>query len=58
MPMPKKPGEKQKDFMSRCISHHVDTGRPQKQAVAICYSMWRDGKGKEKAPRPRMTKNS
>jgi len=52
MPFPKNKGEKQKDFMARCISHHVDKGSPQKQAVAMCFSMWREGKGKEKSPRP------
>ena len=41
MPQPPKPGESQSDFMGRCVPVFVDEGRPQKQAVAICYDMWR-----------------
>ena len=45
LPTPKK-GEKQADFIPRCISavHEVDPETPNKQAVAMCYSQWR---GKE-----------
>jgi hypothetical protein len=45
LPTPRK-GEKQADFVSRCISavHDADPERPNSQAVAICYSQWR---GKE-----------
>jgi HK97 family phage prohead protease len=38
-------GESQSDFMSRCVPEVIGTGdskRPQEQAVAICYSYWRD----------------
>jgi hypothetical protein len=39
MPKPHK-GEKKKDFISRCIPILIDEGKEQKQAAAICYSMW------------------
>lgn len=49
MPTPKK-NESEKDYMSRCISTLMHEGKPQKQAIAICYSMFREakrGKGKK-----------
>jgi len=52
MPIPKKPGEKQKDYMGRCVSHHVGKGYPQKQSVAICFNYWRGEHKKQKAKRP------
>ena len=42
MPAPPKKGETQKEFLARCIPFFVDEGKPQDQAVAICYSMWRE----------------
>lgn len=36
---PKK-GETEREFISRCIPLLIDEGKPQDQAVAICYSMW------------------
>jgi hypothetical protein len=33
-------GEKEKDFIPRCISYVVNEGKSNEQAVAICYSMW------------------
>lgn len=47
MPLPKpKAGEKQKDFMQRCISDPtMNTEFPKEdQRVAICYNQWRDKK--------------
>jgi hypothetical protein len=41
MPKPRK-GEKQGKFMSRCVPAVVKEGKKQKQAVAICLSMWRE----------------
>lgn len=43
MPKPKE-GETQKEFVSRCIPMVMDEGtaKDDKQAVAICYSMWRE----------------
>jgi hypothetical protein len=51
MPKPKK-DEKEKDFISRCIPIVMDEGTAEdnKQAAAVCYSMWRESKKeKEKA---------
>ena len=45
MPLPKpNPGEKQKDFMSRCISNPtmVKEYTEQSQRIAICYTQWRE----------------
>ena len=39
MPKPKK-GEKQSKFMKRCISSVMGEGKDQKQAIAICFSLW------------------
>lgn len=41
MPTPKK-GEKQSKFMSRCVSDVMGEGKDQKQAVAICFSLWKE----------------
>ena len=45
MPKPK-PNEKQDDFISRCIPIVMNEGTAEddKQAAAICYSMWREDK--------------
>ena len=49
-PMPKpKPGEKQSEWMGRCVPVAVEEGRPQKQAVAMCIQMWRDKDKKREA---------
>jgi len=47
MPTPR-PDETQSDFVSRCIPDVLADGTAddQKQAVAICYSMWREDKAK------------
>jgi hypothetical protein len=39
MPTPRK-GEKKNKFMSRCISDVMGEGKEQKQAIAICFSLW------------------
>lgn len=45
MPIPKpNKGEKENNFMSRCIGFVTGEGRDQKQAVAICSSQWKGGK--------------
>jgi len=48
MPKPNK-GEKQSDFISRCIPIVINEGttNDSKQAAAICYSIWRRSKGKK-----------
>jgi len=47
MPKPAK-GESQKDFVSRCIPYVMKEGaaKDNKQAAAICYSMWERKGGK------------
>ena len=34
-------GESQADFVKRCVPILIGEGRPQDQAVAVCYSMYR-----------------
>jgi len=38
MPIERNSGETRDEFMSRCISKEIDSGKPQDQAVAICIS--------------------
>ena len=44
MPVNIKSGETENEFISRCVGIEVDSGKPQDQAVAICYSYWRKDK--------------
>ena len=49
MPVPKpSPGEKQDDFMSRCMSKMADEdpNMDNNQRVAICFDAYRQGKKK------------
>ena len=49
MPVPPRPGEKEKAFISRCVSYLVKKENvPQDQAIARCYSMWRKKHGGKK----------
>ena len=50
MPTPNK-GEKQKDYISRCIPMVMKEGtaKDQKQAAAVCFSMWKQHKSKHKS---------
>jgi len=57
MPEPKK-GETEKDFLKRCIPDLIHEGRPQKQAIAICYSIYRRKGTEEKSPKPEKKSNS
>lgn len=41
MPVNIRPGEKEEEFISRCIGEEVGAGYPTDQAAAICYSYWR-----------------
>ncbi len=44
MPIPKpKTGEKQKDFMIRCVPQLVDY-HPKDEAIAICYQTYKNKK--------------
>ena len=40
MPVNPKKGEREEDFISRCIGEEVGAGYEQSQAAAICYSYW------------------
>jgi hypothetical protein len=40
MPVNPKKGERQEDFISRCIGEEVGAGYEQDVAAAICYSYW------------------
>ena len=48
MPIPRKPGETPRQYRARVIQHEMDKGTPQKQAVAIGYSMSGEDKKKMK----------
>jgi hypothetical protein len=50
MPTPNK-NEKQKDYVARCIPTVMKEGtaKDQKQAAAICFSMWKQHKNKKKS---------
>jgi hypothetical protein len=47
--MPITPGknETQEEFISRCVGEEVRAGNAQDQAVAICYSKWKERKTKK-----------
>ena len=51
MPAPPKPGESQANFLQRCIPEVIKdkTAQDQKQAAAICYSMFKKAHDKSKA---------
>lgn len=40
-------GEKEQDFVSRCIKGEIDSGKDKDQAAAICYSVWGEAKKSE-----------
>ncbi len=37
-------GESEDEFISRCIGEEINSGYPQDQAAAICYSKWKENK--------------
>lgn len=47
--MPIKPGknETQDEFLARCVPIEINNGHDQSQAVAICYSKWKERRRKE-----------
>jgi len=47
MPINPSKGEREDDFISRCIETEISAGIPQDQAIAICYSTWREDKGEK-----------
>lgn len=47
MPIKPRKNETQDEFLSRCISEEVKNGHEQSQAVAMCYSKWKERRRKE-----------
>jgi hypothetical protein len=49
MPLPVKPNETQKEFVSRCIETEMKNGatKDNRQAAAICYSKWQNRNKKQ-----------
>lgn len=46
MPIDRKKGEREEEYISRCIATEVSAGKPTEQAVAICYNKSRMSKEK------------
>ncbi len=44
MPIDIKKGEREEEFISRCIADEVSAGKETDQAAAICYAYWRKDK--------------
>jgi len=44
MPIDIKTGEREEEFISRCIADEVSAGKETDQAAAICYAYWRKDK--------------
>lgn len=44
MPVNPKKGEREEDFISRCIAEEINAGYENPVAAAICYSYWRKDK--------------
>lgn len=44
MPVNPKKGEREEEFISRCIAEEIKGGYENPQAAAICYSYWRKDK--------------
>ena len=58
MPKPEE-GETEKEFLKRCIPYLIkDENYAQKQAVAICYSIYRKDGSESKSPKPTQSKQS
>ena len=57
MPKPEE-GETEKEFLKRCIPYLIkDENYGQKQAVAICYSIYRKDGSESKSPsKPNLSK--
>jgi hypothetical protein len=47
MPVKPRKNETQDEFISRCIGEEIKNGHEQAQAVAICYSKWKERRRKE-----------
>lgn len=44
MPVEPRKNESKEEFVQRCIGEEIGRGHEQSQAVAICYSKWRERK--------------
>jgi hypothetical protein len=44
MPVEPRKNEDKEEFISRCVAAEVAAGYEQTQAVAICYSKWKERK--------------
>lgn len=44
MPVEPRKNEDKEEFISRCVISEVASGYEQTQAVAICYSKWKERK--------------
>ena len=44
MPINVKSGEREEEFISRCIETEIKSGKEQSVAAGICYSVWRESK--------------
>ncbi len=44
MPVNPKKGEREEEFISRCIAEEIGAGYENPMAAAICYSYWRKDK--------------
>jgi hypothetical protein len=40
MPISKRAGESKDEFISRCVSQEMNSGRSQDQSLGICYAKW------------------
>ena len=44
MPVEPRKNESKEEFIQRCVAEEIRSGYENTQAVAICYSKWRDSK--------------
>lgn len=42
MPIKPERGESKNEFVSRCISEEINSGKPNDQAIAICLNIWEE----------------
>jgi hypothetical protein len=42
MPVKPRKDESEQDFIARCVPRVIREGYPQDQAIAICYTYWKN----------------
>lgn len=47
MPVKPRKDESEQDFIARCVPRVIREGYPQDQAIAICYTYWKNKKSKK-----------